>query len=117
MTDRLTSVRKAAILIASLDVRTADALLEQMSAEQARLVRDTLTELGDTDACEQRAVIEEFFRIGPLVPVKAPPGIELDDQSARQRSLPPAPLDSIERAPRAASRPTAAFRFLDDAPV
>jgi flagellar motor switch protein FliG len=83
MKNRHQALRKAAILIASLDHDTADGLLDQMTAEQARAVRETIDSLGDVAHSEQQAVIEEFFRIGPLVPEKSPPGIELDSQLAR----------------------------------
>src|SRR5580704_1272238 len=75
------TVRKAAILIASLDRKTADALLAQMPAEQADAVRAAIESLGNVSPREQQATIEEFFRIGPLVPEKSPPGIELDGES------------------------------------
>ncbi len=44
---------------------------------------EAIDSLGEVDSREQQAVIEEFFRIGPLMPEKSPPGIELDSQSAR----------------------------------
>jgi flagellar motor switch protein FliG len=56
------SLRKAAVLIASLDERTADAMLESMSADEAAKVRSALVTLGDIPADEQRRVLVEFFR-------------------------------------------------------
>jgi flagellar motor switch protein FliG len=82
MKNRHQALRKAAVLIASLDRAMADALLAQMTAEQARAVTEAIQSLGDVESHEQQAVIEEFFRIGPLMPEKSPPGIELDSQSA-----------------------------------
>ncbi len=78
MKNRHQALRKAAILIASLDRETAAGLLDQMNAEQARAVREMIDSLGDVARPEQQAVIEEFFRIGPLMPEESPPGIELD---------------------------------------
>ncbi len=72
MKKRSDTIRKAAILIASLDRDAADALLNQMSDEQARRLRRALVELGDIDTDEQADVIEEFFRIGPLAPKNFP---------------------------------------------
>ena len=58
-------LRKAAILVASLDGPTADRILDQMSEEQAGQVRRMMVDLGDLDPREQRHVIDEFFRQGP----------------------------------------------------
>ncbi len=80
------SIRKAAILIASLDTDGAARLLAQMSTRQAERVRQAISRLGQIDPAEQAEVIEEFFRIGPLVPDKQPAGIELDGHLARQLS-------------------------------
>ena len=87
MKNRQQALRKAAVLIASLDHETATGLLDQMSVEQSRAVREMIGLLGDVTSGEQQAVIEEFFRIGPLVPEKLPPGIELNGQLARQLDL------------------------------
>jgi flagellar motor switch protein FliG len=74
-------VRKAAILIASLDHAGAEALLTGMSPAQADAVRAAVEHLGEVDPLEQNEVIDEFFRIGPLVPDKHPCGIELSDRA------------------------------------
>lgn len=78
MNDKHRNLRKAAVLVASLDDERAGAILAQMSPEQARAVRSALEQLGPLDPAEQREVIEEFFRIGPLVPDAEPSGIELN---------------------------------------
>src|SRR4051794_6049029 len=54
------SLRKAAILIASLETRSADQLLDQMGEQQAAKVRHAIMELPDIDPAEQEAVIHEF---------------------------------------------------------
>jgi len=77
-------LRKAAILVASLDASSAGRLLEQMDPAQARQVRDAIAHLGPIDQREQQEIIEEFFRVKPVVPPKHPPGIELDGQLAQQ---------------------------------
>src|SRR6478735_4272486 len=56
------SLRKAAVLISALDEREADALLQQMSAEDAAKVRSALVELQDVAADEQQQVLAEFLR-------------------------------------------------------
>ena len=112
--DNRQSVRKAAILLTSLDDESADALLRQMSPQQAHLVQQAVVELGQIDAEEQHEVIEEFFRIGPLVPDKEPAGIDLDD-----RLTPHLLQASDEGAPRGQAGwgdSTELFRFLHAAP-
>ena len=81
-------VRKAAILVASLDTATADKMLDQFPPEQAAQIRLAMVDLGDIDPQEQRRVIDEFFRIGPLIPQQQPAGVELDDQLARKLGKP-----------------------------
>jgi flagellar motor switch protein FliG len=56
------SIRKAAILVASLDTELADHLLDQMPAEQADVVRRYVLQLGEIDPGEEAIVIQEFFR-------------------------------------------------------
>lgn len=55
------TLRKAALLVASLDTQAADRLLEQMSPQQAAAVRDAVLQLGPVDPEEQRRVIAEFM--------------------------------------------------------
>ena len=74
------NLRKAAILLASLEAEHAETLLAQMSPAQADVLRQAVARLVDIDGEEQNDVIEEFFRIGPMVPDKHPSGLELDDQ-------------------------------------
>jgi flagellar motor switch protein FliG len=65
-------LRKAAILVSSLDTAAADALLEQLPGEQAQRVRELLVDLDEIDPAEQRRVIDEFFRVGPPLPMAQP---------------------------------------------
>lgn len=114
MKDTQRNLRKAAVLIASLDEDHAEALLAQMPAGQAVAVRRAIRDLGDIDPQEQHVVIEEFFRVGPLVPDKQPSGIELDDRLPNHLSMsPPSEL----AAGGAVARGTPAFRFLHEAPL
>ena len=50
------SIRKADILVSTLDDRAADALLEQMGDETAARVRSALVALEESPAEEQQAV-------------------------------------------------------------
>jgi len=121
MKNRHRGRRKAAILLASLDRRSADALLAQMSAEQADAVREAVAELGEIDPYEQHEVLEEFFRIGPLVPDREPSGLELDDPATLQLSLSTAAAAEcampVARAVAAGEASPPAFQLLQDAPI
>lgn len=55
------SLRKAAILISSLDPSAADRLLDQMGEQQAACVRNAVLELDEVDPAEQEAILAEFF--------------------------------------------------------
>jgi len=83
MNDVNPALRKAAILVSSLDRATADKLLDQMSAEQASLVRQAMVELPEIDAGEQDRVIDEFFHVGPRQKIEDPAGIALDRPAER----------------------------------
>lgn len=54
-------LRQAAILIASLDSATADALLDQLSDEQANMLRRMIVALDEVEDGEQQAVIGQFL--------------------------------------------------------
>ena len=129
-------IRKAAILVASLDRATADAMLDVLGPEQAALVRQTMVALGKIDSREQRRVIEEFFRVGPRSfavtspsptdgkPDNHPPGVELDGPLARKLATPQAPSAPGQSAPALAAPALATpspannarpFRFLYEA--
>jgi flagellar motor switch protein FliG len=105
-------IRKAAILVASLDQAAADALLDQMGESRAAQVRQAVVGLGEIDAVERQRVIEEFFRIGPLIPKKQTPGIELDGRLARKLGLAPGVLGSAPTAAAPADGPP--FQFLQE---
>ena len=96
MKDRPPSIRKAAILIASLDQATAESLLAQMPREQAYALTSALETLGEIDPAEQEAVIDEFFRIGPMLPEDQPAGIDLHRPTIECRE--PATDDETPRA-------------------
>ena len=76
-------IRKAAILVSSLDESAADRVLDQMDPRQARLVRQAVIDLDDIDPREQRRVIDEFFQVEPIASRNDLSGIELDGPTAR----------------------------------
>lgn len=86
-----TGIHKAAILVASLDQAATDLLFEQLGPACAALVREAVMALDEIDPEEQRRIIEEFRRIGPMVPDKSPAGIELDHLTLGQTFLPVPP--------------------------
>jgi flagellar motor switch protein FliG len=121
---REAGIRKAAILVASLDRAVADRLLEQLGPQYAALVRQAVTAVDEIDAQERRRVIDEFRRIGSLVPDKCPPGIDLDGalapQLAHASSSASNTTGSLEQTalPAAPAAPTdddAPFSFLREA--
>jgi flagellar motor switch protein FliG len=74
------NLKKAAILVASLDTEAADRLLEQMGEEQARLVRRAIMDLDPVDPSEERAVLEEFKRLG-IDPTRRTPATKETERS------------------------------------
>ena len=59
-----------------------------MPEQTADEVRREVLELGELDAIEQKQVIDEFFRIGPMMPEQEPPGLELDDAMLNRLAQP-----------------------------
>jgi flagellar motor switch protein FliG len=71
-------IRKAAVLVASLEASAADALLNRLAPKQAELVCQAAVALQRIGPGERQRVLDEFHRIRPMVPDKSPAGIELD---------------------------------------
>lgn len=103
-------LRKAAILLASLDGEEAAALLRAMSPSQSHSVRQMLDHLGSVDEVERQEVIEEFLRAVSLSPVADAAGIELDAPSVRGIALAGGRGNSA-----AQDETTTPFRFLHEA--
>lgn len=101
------TIRKAAILITSLDQETADQLLEQMSPEQAQIVRNAALDLGDLSSEESSEVIAEFLQRNP-----EQSGVELD-QSLADKLVEASELVDIDHPPVQEQQPP--FVFLHDA--
>jgi flagellar motor switch protein FliG len=102
------TLRKAAILVASLDTTSADALLDEMEPEEAARVRRAVLELGDIDPTEQQQIMSDFLCRQPRVARVDAPAVELDPSLA-------AKLGSLRAADETASRGRAAaatFAFL-----
>lgn len=122
MTAANDALRKAAILIDSIDARSADALLEQMGPQQAAKVRAAVLDLPEISPVERERVIAEFLGRGPAVTRREDDsGVEFDasltskfgqaDVEPPSPVTPPAQLTATSRtSPNA--RP---FDFLHDA--
>jgi len=115
MTPQPNGIRKAAILVASLDRSAADRLLDQMEPDQAQRIRQLTMELDPIDPEEQRQVVDEFFRMRPIAPEKQPPGIELDGSLARRLSCSPSRCSSVEASGESDTSGNRPFCFLHDA--
>ncbi len=59
--NRRNAIRRAAIIVSSLDRDAADAVLDRMSEEQSRAIRDELIELDQLPEQERKGAIDEFF--------------------------------------------------------
>jgi flagellar motor switch protein FliG len=77
-------IRKAAILVASLDRAAADAVLELLAPEQAQQVRHTVVAMDDIPAAELEQVLDEFARLSPVDSTQETPGVELAGRLARE---------------------------------
>ncbi len=118
-TKRPWGIRKAAILVTSLDQAAASLLLDQLSTECADLVRDAVLDIEELDADERRQVIEEFRRIESLVPDPCPPGIDLVSLPACPRGQSFSAAEeltlaeqAVESAPQEATQPFAFLRAI-----
>lgn len=92
-TNTQTHLRKAAVLIRSLDSDTAAMMLGQLSAQEAAAIRAAMRELGPVGPEEQADIAAEFRRTRPAFE-RAAGGVEL--------SLSTPPLDDNSRGQEAA---------------
>ena len=77
-------LRNAAILIASLDAHSADALLDEMTPEAAAQVRNAVMELEDIDPAEQQQIIRDFVAHHPRSAATRVATVELDPSLAER---------------------------------
>jgi flagellar motor switch protein FliG len=88
------NLRKAAVLLRSVDADTAATLLSQLSTDEAMGLRDAMRALGVIDPAEQADVLAEFRRERPLASEPANHGVELSlsstDDSAHSPLMPDA---------------------------
>ncbi len=116
MKSSIPGIRKAAILIAGLDRNAAEQLLACFKPVEARRLREAAAALGAIDPEQQQRVLEEFFRIEPLLPGRQPAGLEINERTPRSskpaalRETRPADDQGVELS--LSSQP---FHFLQDA--
>jgi flagellar motor switch protein FliG len=113
MKPELTPLRKAAILLASLDDETAESLMAQMPKEHAARVRRELAELGDIDPVLEQQVAAEFRSRETTAHDPYSAGIELDARLAERLAQPVLP-DAYAPTSLSAAEPPP-FRFLHEA--
>jgi flagellar motor switch protein FliG len=97
-------LRKAAILVASLDGETADLLLSRLEPGQVELVRRMAADLGPVDAGARRRIVDEFFRMGGGASNRQNTSTRLDNDlasklatAAKQATGPGSPVSSGTR--------------------
>ncbi len=112
-------LRKAAVLISAIDAKTADALLDQMTPQQAARVRAAVMDLDDVSAEEQQQVLREFAQSQRPVATASTDGVELDESLLRRLTAP----ETLQLA-SPATQPVAAelavndhFRWLAQIPL
>ncbi|MFZ5832853.1 MAG: FliG C-terminal domain-containing protein [Planctomycetota bacterium] len=109
-------IRKAAILVASLEQAAAESLLAQMGPTRARQVREAVGALGAIDPEEQQRVIQEFFRGRPAPRRKDDSGVELNLSHMRPRATSAIePRRELRASPSTSN--TRPFSFLEEAEV
>ena len=90
MTNTASNLRKAAVLIRSLDAESAAGLLAQLSPAEAASVRQAIRALGPIDPDEQADILAEFRRVQPMAAQSARGGVELSlSKPADDAGLPP----------------------------
>jgi flagellar motor switch protein FliG len=106
------SLRKAAILIAALDEQAAEAILQQMSSDDAAKVRSALVELDNVPPDEQQRVLADFFnaKLGGRQQGNDDGGVDLE-LSTTQPDL-SEPMERME----VPTRPTVARSALPERP-
>lgn len=114
-------IRKAAVLVASLDRKTAEMLLARMDPKQAERVRQAAGQIEVIDDAERDEVLAEFRRLGPLAPERQLAGVEIDDALARRMArsvsdpVPGRVPDSASEEPQEAHPSERPFCFLREA--
>ncbi len=110
---RSSSLRKAAILVRSLDSDTAATLLTQLSTPEVQQIRDAVSSLGNIDADERADVVAEFRSAGVVTSENCQSGVELADSLFTADVEPVSQKNPPENAGYESPHPL--FVFLDHA--
>ena len=97
-----TNIRKAALLVRSLDADSAALLLAQLSSQEARAVRQAVRELGEIDPEEQAQLARELRRQEAAAP-SGEHGVELQLETGSETYEAPS---RIAAPPRQTTLPT-----------
>jgi flagellar motor switch protein FliG len=108
VTNNQQNIRKAAILVRSLDADASATLLARLTPAEAKEVRLAIQSLGEIDAEERADVSAEFRRSGLVAQESPRRGVEWDLSSSASVGLP------MKSDTRASTRP---FEFLEQARV
>ncbi len=103
MTIANTQLRKAAVLIRSLDSDTAAMMLSQLSVEEAGAIRAAIRALGAVDPEEQADIAAEFRRTRPTLE-NAEHGVELALSSSTLQDVPHKQEETATQVPSSIGR-------------
>jgi flagellar motor switch protein FliG len=105
--DREEKLRRAAIVVLTLDEATAEKVLAQLSSDDAARLRRMMVDLESVDADEERRTLGDFLRHRPVAQPERDSGVELmlsrTSQAVVQTKLTQPATEADEKAP---------FRFL-----
>jgi len=115
MTKLSSSLRRVAVLVSALDVEAADAVLAQMSAEDAAKIRSALVELDDISSEEQQQVLASFMRAqgAPSPPPTVAGNVTLELNPAVEAAVAKEKV-ADRAAPAAQPAEAPSFAFLED---
>src|SRR5690606_3168248 len=111
MTSTTPNIRKAALLVRSLDSDSAALLLAQLSPQEARAVRQAVRDLGEIDPDEQEQLASELKLEAAMSPHEDAAGVELA-LSTEVNAPDPAPL-RVSSTPLATTEPSGPFAWLE----
>jgi flagellar motor switch protein FliG len=106
------NLRKAAVLIRSLDSDTAATMLQRLSPDEAAAVRAAIGSITQIDSDEEADVVAEFRSARAIATESPVKGVELDISSLQEQA---GPSTAIEFQPTPSS--TRRFEFLEQAPI
>ncbi len=112
MTNIDANLRKAAVLLRSLDADTAAMMLGQLSPEEATAIRGAMRALGPVESHERDDVMAELRSARPPAKGSSSGEVELSLSSSLERAV----YDEPSKMPSAAERSNR-FEFLEHAPT